>query len=697
MSANLAVALELASAGIAVFPARVFKAPSGKWQKRPLVNEWQERATTDHEQIRCWWRGHPGAVPGIWCGHPDLDLVVIDTDRHDGGADGVEAFAQLVCDEIGELPPHPITQTAGGGYHHIFRQPDGTPIGNEEGSLPDGINIRGRGGWIVAPGAARSDGASWRALDNAPPLPQAFRDRAVPKLCDKLAAIVHTPKKKGNGAAPADTIDREEASAGHPTDIWQQQASVRERAFATAALTNLAAELASTAPGQRNRKLYACAFRLATMIARGWIDRMAVANALWASCRANGLTTDDGDDSVQKTLASGFKDGTACPHPDLEDRDQAEQSHTEKPNAEQPNADKPIPPLPWINMANWDNEPVPEQEWGVLDRIPLRQCVLFSGEGAAGKSTTQLHLSAAYTLARDWLGALPEPGPAIFVDAEDDQNVLHRRLAAILNHYQVTFAEAVENGLHLMSLAGQDAVLATATRSGRIEPTTLYKQLLDAAGDIRPKMISIASSANVYAGSEIDRSQVQQFVSLLTRLAIIANGSVVLISHPSLTGISTDTGLSGTTQWHNAVRARFYMKSVKPEAGEQTDSDLREIVFKKNQYGPISASIVLRYQNGLFLPVPGISSLDQAARQARAEEIFLDLLRSFTTQNRYVSDKKSPSYAPAVFTKEDAAKKAGINSNDLASAMRRLFATGKIWNEPCGRPSRPTYRIALKT
>ena len=44
-----------------------------------------------------------------------------------------------------------------------------------------------------------------------------------------------------------------------------------------------------------------------------------------------------------------------------------------------------------------------------------------------------------------------------------------------------------------------------------------------------------------------------------------------------------------------------------------------------------------------------------------------------------------------------AAKKAGINSNDLASAMRRLFATGKIWNEPCGRPSRPTYRIALKT
>ena len=352
--------------------------------------------------------------------------------------------------------------------------------------------------------------------------------------------------------------------------------------------------------------------------------------------------------------------------------------------------------LQWIDMSNWDSEPVPEQEWAVPDRIPLRQCVLFSGEGSAGKSTTQLHLSVAHVFARDWLGTVPEVGPAIYIDAEDDESVLHRRLAAILDHYNVTFSEAVKGGLHLMSLAGQDAVLASASRNGRIEPTALYKQLLEAAGDIRPKMIGIASSANVYAGSEIDRSQVQQFISLLTRIAIVANGSLALISHPSLTGINTDTGLSGNTQWHNAVRARFYMKSVKPEAGEQPDSDLREIVFKKNNYGPISASIVLRYQNGLFLPVPGMASLDQATREARADEIFLELLHRFATENRYVSDKRSSAYAPAVFAKEDVARKAGINSTDLAGAMRRLFTAGKIWNEPCGRPSRPTYRIAVK-
>jgi RecA-family ATPase len=354
------------------------------------------------------------------------------------------------------------------------------------------------------------------------------------------------------------------------------------------------------------------------------------------------------------------------------------------------------PPLPFVNMSNWDNEPVPEQEWAVFNRIPLKQCVLFSGEGAAGKSTLFLQQSAAHVVARDWLGTMLEPGPAIYIDAEDDEKVMHRRLAAITDHYHVAFSDLVKGGLHLISLVGHDAVLAAAGRNGKIEPTPLYKQLIEAAGDIRPVIMGIASSANVYAGSEIDRSQVQQFISLLTRLAITASGSVVLIGHPSLTGLNTDTGLSGTTQWHNAVRARFYLKSVKPEDGEQPDTDLRELVFKKNNYGAVSESIVLRYSNGLFLPLPGITSLDRAAQELKAEEVFIDLLRAFTNQNRHVSDKAGSAYAPALFAREPLAKAAGLTNKALAAAMSRLFAAVKIWNEPCGRPSRPQYRIALK-
>jgi hypothetical protein len=50
-----------------------------------------------------------------------------------------------------------------------------------------------------------------------------------------------------------------------------------------------------------------------------------------------------------------------------------------------------------------------------------------------------------------------------------------------------------------------------------------------------------------------------------------------------------------------------------------------------------------------------------------------------------------------LFAKEDIAKAAGLTSHSLAGAMRRLFASGKICNEPCGKPSRPQYRIAVKS
>ena len=352
--------------------------------------------------------------------------------------------------------------------------------------------------------------------------------------------------------------------------------------------------------------------------------------------------------------------------------------------------------LPFIDMSRWDDEEPPPSEWAVRDRFPLNQVTLFTGEGATGKSILELQRAFAHTLARDWLQTLPEPGPAIFIDAGDDNSELHRRAAKIVAHYQATFSEAIKGGLYLISLAGKDAVLATASRNGKIEPTPLYNELLEAAGDIKPKAITIASSANVFAGDENVRPQVQQFIGLLTRIAALAHGGLTLVAHPSLTGINTDTGLSGTTQWHNAVRARCYLKGVKPESGEQPDGDLREIVFKKNNYGPISANLVLRWQNGLYLPVPGMNSLNRAAHEAAAVDAFIDLLHRFARSNRNVSDKPGPSYAPALFAKEDEAKRKGINSRNLAEAMRSLFKDGKIWNEPYGKPSRPHYRIAIK-
>ena len=74
---------------------------------------------------------------------------------------------------------------------------------------------------------------------------------------------------------------------------------------------------------------------------------------------------------------------------------------------------------------------------------------------------------------------------------------------------------------------------------------------------------------------------------------MVAGGSVTVLSHPSLQGIASGSGISGSTAWHGAFRFRQYLKGIKPEDGEQPDGDLRELQFKKNQYGPLSRPLGL--------------------------------------------------------------------------------------------------------
>src|SRR5262249_49799625 len=77
----------------------------------------------------------------------------------------------------------------------------------------------------------------------------------------------------------------------------------------------------------------------------------------------------------------------------------------------------------------WHGQPVPDREWCVLNRIPMRNVTLFSGEGAIGKSIVSLQLAVAHVLGSHWLGTMPEIGPALVVACEDDADELHRRLS----------------------------------------------------------------------------------------------------------------------------------------------------------------------------------------------------------------------------------------------------------------------------
>jgi RecA-family ATPase len=352
-------------------------------------------------------------------------------------------------------------------------------------------------------------------------------------------------------------------------------------------------------------------------------------------------------------------------------------------------------PLPFINIAAWKDQTVPERQWTVKDRIPASNVTLLSGEGSVGKSILSLHLATAVVLGRDWLGTLPEMGSALCVCCEDDADELWRRLDLIFLHYGAACTE-FEN-LHLISLAGQETLLAAPNNNGLIQPTQLFGRIHKAACDIQPKLIVLDNSADVYGGSENDRTQVRQFIGILRGMAIASGAGILLTSHPSLTGINTGTGLSGSTAWNASVRSRLYFKRAVTEKDEEPDPDLRVLEVMKSNYGPIGETITLRWSNGLFLPVAGMSSFERAAAERNAEDLFLNLLDEFNQQGRNTCAKPTaPTYAPTLFAKERKARKARIYKSDLEAAMRRLFEANKIGLETYGAPSRGTAKLVRK-
>jgi RecA-family ATPase len=290
---------------------------------------------------------------------------------------------------------------------------------------------------------------------------------------------------------------------------------------------------------------------------------------------------------------------------------------------------------------------------------------------------------------------LPEPGAAIVVCCEDDDSELWRRLDLIFQHYNASYSDF--KNLHLLSLAGQETLMATPDRSALMQPTKLFARVHEAACDIRPKLIVLDNSADVFGGNENDRAQVRQFIGLLRGMAIASGAGVLLTSHPSLTGISSGTGLSGSTAWNASVRSRLYFKRATTEKDEEPDPDLRVLEVMKSNYGPIGEMINLRWKNGLFVPVGGVTNLEKLAAEQAAQNLFLNELNRFGLQGRNVSDRPNANnYAPSVFAKEKQARDLGIKKADLETAMRNLFAADKIRVETYGPPSKTSSKLVAK-
>lgn len=357
----------------------------------------------------------------------------------------------------------------------------------------------------------------------------------------------------------------------------------------------------------------------------------------------------------------------------------------------------------WVDVFSLLETPAPAQEWLVDGWIPKDVVTLLTGDGEAGKSIIGLQLCLATALGTEWLGMPVEHGRAMFVSAEDDIGEAHRRLERLMpggvsgaNGPDGPGGPDRRGGFLLWPIAGgTDLALAAGGKNGALAFTPRFAACERAIRAFRPAVVVLDTLGILFGGQENDRAQVQAFVSGVQKWALEAHAAIVVIGHPSKSGMESGLGYSGSTAWNNAVRSRLYLKKVKDGNVAESKSTRRVLTLMKANRGVSGSDIALRMIGGRMLREgDGDASEVKALRQAEARDAVMQMTAELTKAGvRLSASAHAGNYAPKVMGAH--ALGAAFTREELQSAMVALLADGRLKVETSGPPSRRVDQLAI--
>lgn len=333
----------------------------------------------------------------------------------------------------------------------------------------------------------------------------------------------------------------------------------------------------------------------------------------------------------------------------------------------------------WKRLSDLANTTAKEREWTVKGWVPRGQVTLLYADGGVGKSQIILQLLTSVAKGESWFGLETSKGTVMYLGAEDDEDELHRRFEQILFSQFARYEDYIN--VIYRSLAGQDALLAAIDpMTKQMTPTSLMNEIEVTMSEYRPVLFVIDTLADVFPADENNRALARQFISMLRKPAIENNCAVVVLAHPSLTGMASGRGTSGSTGWSNSVRSRINLKR------DEYDPNLRVLSLMKSNYGRIGSEINLRWENGVFVHDPHSSALDAQAANSKARRVFLSLLDTHVANGNDVNANGGSTYAPKVFSEHPDAE--GVSKNAFKTAMKSLLAEKQIVKEKTARSTR---------
>lgn len=261
---------DLHSFGLSIIPCH-YGTGSAK-DKTPRIDSWKRFQTTrpTSQEVETWRTTWPMSNWAVVTGEVS-GLFVLDIDSTEG---------ETYCTERGV--PETVEVKTAKGRHLWFRWP-GFPVGNRARFVP-GCDIRGNGGYVLAPGSLHPDGIAYTWADG-----RSIEDCPIADAPEWLLAAV-----RGDAPKVRPTTSR--------YDQYVEKA-IREETDAV-----------KIAPvGTRNDTLNRAAFALGTLAGANMIPEQDVRAHLLNAARLNGFDGSFTESEVLATINSGVRDGMQHP------------------------------------------------------------------------------------------------------------------------------------------------------------------------------------------------------------------------------------------------------------------------------------------------------------------------------------------------------------------------------------------------
>jgi hypothetical protein len=266
----------------------------------------------------------------------------------------------------------------------------------------------------------------------------------------------------------------------------------------------------------------------------------------------------------------------------------------------------------------------------VIERwLPVGYATLLAGHGGVGKSGIALHLAVCIAMGHHYFGLPTAQRRVLYLSCEDRENILHWRLARICAFEGIALAD-LAGRLEIVDLVGHDPILYASDPRTGITRTSAYYALEERMLRLGTELLFVDGITDAFGGNENAKVEVKQFVNSLLALIPADRGAIVLIGHvakPTASAPNTSEGYSGTTGWHNAARARWYLyPETEPgddwSGGRPNRTGRLHLELQKSNYGAADQALSMEWDERaqLFVGEATQANVSPAGRAAQAIE-----------------------------------------------------------------------------